>query len=86
MWTVGGEILTDQWDFRLNAYLADNEIKQAFELDTAIVENNQLIYQKGSYSSMDGLDIEIGKRFTKTDTIFKDVGIYAKLYRCFINI
>lgn len=83
MWTVGGEILTDQWDFRVNGYITDDERKQAPELDSVIVENNQFIYQKGSYSSMDGLDIEFGKRFTETKTIFKNVGVYLKLYRFF---
>jgi len=78
MWTVGGEILTDQWDFRLNTYITDNEVIQAPELDTVTLENNQLIYKKGSYSSLNGLDIELGKRFTETNTIFKNVGIYGK--------
>lgn len=53
------------------------------------VNNNQiLVYDPGNniyYKSMNGLDIEIGKRFTETDTIFKNVGIYAKIFKFFEN-
>lgn len=91
MWTVGGEILTDKFDFRLNTYIAENDKVLA---DDAVVggsqikenSNRELVLVLGNevyYKAMDGLDIEVGKRFTQTDTIFKNVGIYAKLFRFF---
>ncbi|PUU86830.1 MULTISPECIES: inverse autotransporter beta domain-containing protein [Halanaerobium] len=83
MWTVGGEILTDQWDFRLNGYITEDEVLSAPELDEVEVKDRRLVYKEGAYASMNGLDIEVGKRFTKAEGIFSDVGIYAKLYRFF---
>jgi hypothetical protein len=92
MWTVGGEILTDQWDFRLNGYITDDDQVLApgstaggssFKVRP---EDQVLVYTSGNevyYKSMNGLDIELGKRFTETETIFKNVGIYAKLFRFF---
>jgi hypothetical protein len=92
MWTVGGEILTDKWDFRLNGYITDNDKVlapgSAAGGSTLKVrpEDQVLVYSSGSevyYKSMNGLDMEIGKRFTETDSIFKNVGVYAKLFRFF---
>jgi hypothetical protein len=83
MWTLGGEILTDQWDFRLNGYITEDEVLSAPELDEVVVKSRRLIYQQGAYASMNGLDIEVGKRFTDAEGIFNNVGIYAKLYRFF---
>jgi len=91
MWTVGGEILTDQWDFRMNGYIADNDrvlAPGAVAGGSSIKVNNnrELVLVLGNevyYTAMDGLDLEMGKRFTETDSIFKNVGIYAKLYRFF---
>ncbi|RQD72049.1 MAG: hypothetical protein D5S01_09615 [Halanaerobium sp. MSAO_Bac5] len=83
MWTIGGEVLTDQLDFRLNAYITDDDIVSAPELDEVVVENQRLVYQEGAYASMDGLDFEVGKRFTDTEGIFNDVGIYAKAFKFF---
>ncbi|MEC9489649.1 MAG: inverse autotransporter beta domain-containing protein [Halanaerobiales bacterium] len=92
MWTVGGEILTDQWDFRLNGYITDDDQVLApgstaggssFKVRP---EDQVLVYTSGNevyYKSMNGLDIELGKRFTETETIFKNIGIYAKLFRFF---
>ncbi|MFW6273832.1 MAG: inverse autotransporter beta domain-containing protein, partial [Halanaerobium sp.] len=87
MWTLGGEILTDQWDFRLNGYITDDDKVLAGNTGGLEVNSDQiLVYDPGNdiyYKSMNGLDIEIGKRFTETDTIFKNVGVYAKLFRFF---
>jgi hypothetical protein len=83
MWTLGGEILTDQWDFRLNGYITEDEVLSAPELDEIEVKDRRLVYKEGAYASMNGLDIEVGKRFTDKEGIFNDVGIYAKLYRFF---
>lgn len=81
MWTIGGEILTDQCDLRANVYLTKDETKSAPELDNIGISGNQLFYQEGAYSSMDGFDIELGKRFTEAEGVFKDIGIYGKLFR-----
>jgi len=91
MWTVGGEILTDQWDFRINGYIADNDKTLAPDAvvggnSVEVNNNRELVLVLGNevyYTAMDGLDIEVGKRFTETDSIFKNVGVYAKLYRFF---
>ncbi|ADQ13933.1 inverse autotransporter beta domain-containing protein [Halanaerobium hydrogeniformans] len=83
MWTIGGEILTDQWDLRLNAYISDDDVLSAPELDEVVVKDRRLLYQQGAYASMHGLDFEVGKRFTDTEGIFNDVGIYAKAFRFF---
>lgn len=83
MWTIGGEILTDQWDFRVNGYITDDETKARSDLDSAKVVNGQIIYEEEFYSSQNGIDFEIGRRFTETNSIFKDVGIYAKYFRFF---
>lgn len=91
MWTVGGEILTDKFDFRLNTYIAENDkvlAPDAVVGGTQLKENSnsELVLVMGNevyYKAMDGLDIEVGKRFTETDSIFKNVGIYAKLFRFF---
>lgn len=92
MWTIGGEILTDQWDFRLNGYITENDkilapgsVAGGSTLKVR-PEDQVLVYSSGNevyYKSINGLDIELGKRFTETDTIFKNVGVYAKLFRFF---
>jgi len=90
MWTIGGEILTDEWDFRLNGYITEDEkVLAPFSTGStsAYVNNSgRIVISPGKevyYKSMNGLDLEIGKRFTETETIFKDIGIYAKLFRFF---
>ena len=92
MWTLGGEILSEQFDFRINAYLTDDEKVLApnstagGEPSFRINESNELLISTGNavyYKSMNGMDIEFGKRFTETETIFKDVGVYAKIFSFF---
>src|SRR6056297_1904961 len=92
MWTIGGEILTEKIDLRVNAYLADNDKVLApgssagGEAEVRVNESQQLVITTGNavyYRAMDGLDFEIGKRFYNADNIFKDVGIYAKYYTFF---
>ena len=92
MWTLGGEILSEEFDFRINAYITDDEKVLApnstagGEPSFRINESNELLISTGNavyYKSMDGVDIEFGKRFTETDTIFKDVGVYAKFFSFF---
>ncbi|MGM0603089.1 MAG: GLUG motif-containing protein, partial [Bacillota bacterium] len=92
MWTVGGEILTEKIDLRVNAYIADNNKVLAPGASAGgsptvrVNESQQLVISTGNeiyYKAMDGLDFEIGKRFYNLDNIFKDVGIYAKYYTFF---
>jgi len=85
MWTVGGEILTDSFDLRLNGYLADNEKVALPQGDTVVVEDNKIIYQKGYVQSMDGIDFEFGKRFIEADGLFHNVGAYLKIYTFFAD-
>ncbi|ADQ14015.1 inverse autotransporter beta-barrel domain-containing protein [Halanaerobium hydrogeniformans] len=89
MWTLGGEILTDQWDFRLNAYISDDDEVLAPGSTVGgggldVNDNQELILTLGNelyYKSMDGLDLEFGRRFTETDSIFRNVGVYGRLFR-----
>lgn len=83
MWTVGGELLTDQWDFRLNGYITDDETIVAPENDEIIVKSQKLYYKEGFLSSMNGLDFEVGKRFVDRDDWLKNVGVYLKLFSFF---
>ncbi len=83
MWTVGGELLTDQWDFRLNGYITDDETIDAPQNDEIIVKSQKLYYKEGFLSSMNGLDFEVGKRFVDRDDWFKNVGVYLKLFSFF---
>jgi hypothetical protein len=89
MWTIGGEILTDKWDFRLNAYLADDDKILApgaaaggSYLD--VDQNQDLVLVIGNevyYTAMDGFDIGLGHRFTEADGFFQNIGVYAELFR-----
>jgi len=83
MWTVGGEILTDQWDFRVNGYLTDDETIDAPQNDEIIVKSQKLYYNEGFLSSMNGIDFEVGKRFVDRDNWLKNVGVYLKLFSFF---
>jgi hypothetical protein len=89
MWTIGGEILTDKWDFRLNAYLADDDKILApgaaaggSYLD--VDQNQDLVLVIGNevyYTAMDGFDIGLGHRFTEAEGFFQNIGVYAELFR-----
>lgn len=90
MWTLGGEILTDEWDFRLNGYITEDEkVLAPFSTGSTsayVNDSSKIVISPGKeiyYKSMNGIDIELGKRFSKTETIFNNVGIYAKLFRFF---
>jgi hypothetical protein len=83
MWTVGGELLTDEWDFRLNGYITNDETIDAPQNDEIIVKSQKLYYKEGFLSSMNGLDFEVGKRFADRDDWLKNVGVYLKLFSFF---
>src|SRR6056297_3390187 len=49
MWTVGGEILTDQWDFRVNGYITEDDRVLAGNTGGLEVNSNQiLVYDPGN--------------------------------------
>ena len=83
MITIGGEVLTESFDIRLNGYLTGNEKITAPYNDTVVVSDNKIIYQKGYYKSMDGIDFEMGKRFINNKGLFNNIGVYLKLYTFF---
>jgi len=83
MWTIGGELLTDQWDFRLNGYITDDETIDAPQNDEIIVKSQKLYYKEGFLSSMNGIDFEVGKRFVDRDDWLKNIGVYLKLFSFF---
>jgi hypothetical protein len=85
MWTIGGEMLTDKWDFRFNGYISDDETIDAPQNDEIILENQKLYYKEGLISSMNGFDFEVGKRFVDRDGLLKNVGVYAKVFSFFEN-
>lgn len=83
MWTIGGEILTDKLDIRTNAYISDDKTIDNFSGDSTEVSNGRIVYQKSFYTSMDGLDFEIGKRWTETENIFNNIGVYGRVFKFF---
>jgi len=83
MWTVGGELLTDEWDYRANAYITNNESVAIPENDEIIIKNQKLYYKEGFLTSMNGYDLEVGKRFVDRDDWLKNIGVYLKYYSFF---
>lgn len=81
MWTIGGEIYTDKIDIRANVYIADDKRVENPSEDSLNIEDGKLIYQKSFYTSMDGIDFEIGKRWTKTGSIFNNIGVYGRVFK-----
>lgn len=85
MWTLGGEMLTDKLDIRINAYLADNERIEDPAGDLITSAGGRLIYNKSFYTSMDGLDLEFGKRWRNLDNAFNNLGVYLRFYKFFAD-
>ncbi len=87
MWTIGGEILSDQWDFRINTYITEDEkVLAPFSTGSTsayVNSSGKIVISPGNevyYKSMNGIDMELGKKFTELDNIFKNIGIYVKVY------
>ncbi len=84
-WTLGGEILTGDVDFRFNYYLPIEKRVLATNIpaDEIVVVGNEVIYQQAVmsayYETMGGYDLEIGKRFSENLPI--DLGIYLRTFK-----
>ena len=80
MWTIGGELLSDQWDFRVNAYITDDERVAVPQNDEIIVKGQKLYYKEGFLSSMNGYDFEVGKSFVSRKDWLNNIGVYLKIF------
>lgn len=88
MWTLGGEILTDSFDIRMNAYISDDDSKlssPAGSNPAVFINNNKNLRISSDsatyYKSMDGLDVEIGNRLRGRDDLLNNVGAYLRFFR-----
>ena len=85
-WTIGGELLTKNMDFRFNYYLPEKDRVLASSLpnDSVKVVGNSLVYEKAQlntyYEVMGGYDLEFGKRFTETEGFLKNFGTFFRVY------
>lgn len=89
-WSTGIEVLGDEWDFRVNGYIADNDIKEIFaytqdEAEVVLFKEDDIDKIRVDYSrfeswkhekSSSGFDMEVGYKLP----IFEDTRIYAGLY------
>ena len=83
-WTVGGELLSDLFDLRINGYFPTDKKVLATSLpsDQIVVIGNNVAYEEGDtnsyYQVMNGYDLEVGKRFTERWPV--DLGIYLRYF------
>ncbi|MFK7815298.1 MAG: right-handed parallel beta-helix repeat-containing protein [Gammaproteobacteria bacterium] len=60
--TVGGEFLSNDWDIRANAYVAENKIKDSDRASVIELNGNQLQARLGEERALSGVDFEVGRK------------------------
>ena len=65
--TVGGELLSDDWDLRANVYLAENKVKDSDRASVIELNGNQIQARQGEERALSGVDFEIGKKLPYFD-------------------
>ena len=60
--TIGGEFLSNNWDIRANAYIAENKIKDSDRASVVELNGNQIQARLGEERALSGVDFEIGKK------------------------
>ncbi len=60
--TLGGEFLSNDWDIRANAYIAENKIKDSDRASVIELNGNQIQARLGEERALSGVDFEVGKK------------------------
>ncbi len=60
--TFGGEFLSNEWDIRANAYIAENKVKDSDRASVVELNGNQIQARLGEERALSGVDFELGKK------------------------
>jgi len=74
--TVGGELLSNDWDLRANAYIAENKVKDSDRASVIELNGNQIQARLGEERALSGVDFEIGKKLPYLDDSRFYIGVY----------
>lgn len=72
--SAGIEFMSEDWDFRLNAYLADDELEFVPGLAHVVVNGSSIQMFNGAEGALSGFDGEVGYR------VWKDAMMEARLF------
>ena len=65
--TLGLEFLSEEWDFRVNGYIAEKEEKRVDDLSVIEINGNQIQARLGEERALPGMDVEIGRKLPVLD-------------------
>ena len=74
--TIGGELLSTDWDIRANAYFAENNRKDADDASVIEVNGNQIQARLGQERALPGVDFEVGRKLP----FFEDSRLFVGAY------
>lgn len=60
--TIGGELLSTDWDIRANAYIAENKRKDSDNASVIEVNGSQIQARLGEERALPGVDFEVGRK------------------------
>lgn len=74
--TIGGELLSNDWDIRANAYFAERKTKDSDRASVVELNGNQIQARLGEERALPGVDFEVGKKLP----FFKDSRFFVGGY------
>lgn len=60
--TVGFELLSEEWDFRINGYITEKEEERVDDLNVIEINGNQVQARFGQERALPGMDVEVGRK------------------------
>ena len=70
---LGFELLSNEWDFRINGYIAESDEEDADDLCVIEVDGNQIGARLGEERALPGADFEVGRKLS----IFEDTRFFV---------
>ena len=78
---LGVEAMNEDWDFRVNGYISEDDEKSQPEFSRAVVSGNSIHIENGIERGLHGLDAEIGWRLPfAADCCFWDTRVFVGGY------